>query len=283
MKIKIIDSICSQGSLEKVNEDLIIKADGLVVVLDGATGIGDGLIKNQKSDAEWFVSEISNNIVESWGKTKNFKLSLQHSLNITNENYKKATSQNNIDKHAMPSAGMIALVVEKNNEISLHQAGDCSLIYKSVDKSAVELSKSKVLEQLDNASIALLQKYIKSGLSYNDSRKKILPLLRLNREKMNTKNGYSVLSTCLDSINYVKTTTFGTKSGDKLLLATDGFDAIYKKYKACQIEDFFNKNSKSLQEILNLLRTIENNDSKLLKYPRLKTHDDATAVLVELK
>ena len=175
---------------------------------------------------------------------------------------------------------MIAVALE-NDEVNLYQMGDCTAIYHGAYTE--RLFENSKLEELDQSSIILLRKYMDGGLPYVEARKKILPILRLHREIMNTKKGYPALSIGIDCLDFIETKHLRSASGDKLLLTSDGFSAIYNKYNSYQVDRFFYNQQNSLKAVVDLLRLIESRDKDLLKHPRLKPHDDATAVLLKFE
>lgn len=278
MNINVLDKVSLQGSPSKENEDLILIDDGVVVVLDGATGLGGSIIQNEVSDAKWFVENISKYFLLSWKENNDFMGSLRSAIETVTNLFKEHTFGVQFHNYEKPSSGMIAVAIEKDG-VNLYHAGDCTAIYKGEDIEY--LFENGPLEQLDRISISKLRKNLINGLPYAEARRNILPILRGNREKMNAKDGYPSLTIGTRCINFIEKRCFHPRPGDKLLLCSDGFSAIYNKYDSYKVENFFSSERKPLELVVSLLRDIENNDKSLLKYPRLKPHDDATAVLLE--
>ena len=68
-----------------------------------------------------------------------------------------------------------------------------------------------------------------------------------------------------------------------MLLATDGFLALASDYGAYDLDGLMAAaQSKGLAVMGEELRAIEKDDPKAQKFPRFKTHDDATALLLEI-
>ena len=280
LNIKLLDKISSQGSFGKPNEDLIIIENGLAVVLDGATGLGGSVINDEVSDAKWFVRKISEYLSPAWNTSNNFVESLKFALETVSELFIRDIRKNNIPKYEQPSSGMIAVALE-GGDVNIYRAGDCAAIYQG--KHVNVLFENSRLEELDQLSIRLLRQYMNDGLSYSEARNCILPILRSHREKMNTKEGYPSLSVGIDCIDFIEKKCVRPDARDQLLVCSDGFSAIYEKYDSYRIDRFFSAQRDSLEKIVELLRSIEIKDKSLLKYPRLKPHDDATAVLLEFE
>lgn len=278
---RLIDKVTHAGSASKPNEDFLIAENGLFVVLDGATGLGNQLVKSHKSDAAWFVDEFSRQLVYTWKSTHNFLSSVRIAIGNINSNFLKVTKNLTIHPYELPSAGMTALVLNQS-KLELYRTGDCVAYYSNGCDSGSIFKKSK-LEQLDEQSTKNLLRKMKEGSSYQNARLSILNMLRDNRSMMNSDGGYSVLTVDNNCINKIETVVINAKKGDRFLLTTDGFGSIIDKYKKYTITELFNHlNSHSLKAVINEIREIEDNDSNLLTYPRLKNHDDASALLIEV-
>jgi hypothetical protein len=71
-----------------------------------------------------------------------------------------------------------------------------------------------------------------------------------------------------------------TPAGTRVLLMTDGFLALVSDYERYDVPSLLAAaESKGLAALGQELREIERNDADGARYPRFKTHDDATALL----
>lgn len=280
MNISVIDSITSPGSHFKANEDRIVISNNLFIVLDGATGLGRQLIPSYSSDALWFVEMFSKHLIEIWQRGHDFLGAIGGSIDACISEYSKLTKSEDWLDYQLPSAGMAAIVVEKGI-IRAFRLGDCAA-YFTDSLASLKLFGSSPIEDLDAYSIRAISDEIRKDRDLKKAREAILPILRKHRSLMNKPEGYGALSLTRDCLRYIESTIVPSKMGAKFLLATDGFSAI-ESYKNCTVVDFLKScELLGLSGILEEIREIENHDETLSKHPRLKPHDDATALLIGL-
>jgi hypothetical protein len=74
------------------------------------------------------------------------------------------------------------------------------------------------------------------------------------------------------------------EEGTTILICSDGFLALASDYGRYDAKALFDAAlSRGLRPLFEELRTIENGDPEGKKYPRFKTSDDATAVIVRVE
>ena len=278
MKITVIDKVTNPGLLSKANEDLIVISDGLFVTLDGATGLGGQLIPSFSSDALWFVEAFSKYLVEIWQNERRFLKAIEGAIDACIVEYSEHTSLKDQQDYQLPSAGMVAIAIE-DDLVRTFRLGDCTAYYAN-DYMAYNLFKPSPLEDLDARAIKAMTLEISNGKTLEQARKAIMPILRTHRSLMNKPDGYGALSLTHECLKHIETTLAPTTNHSTLLLATDGFSAI-EKYKNYTVKDLLtNCLEQGLSDMVNEIREIENNDLALIRHPRLKPHDDATALLI---
>jgi serine/threonine protein phosphatase PrpC len=282
MNITTLKSITNPGKKTKPNEDAIIIRDNLYVVLDGATGLGERKIDSSDSDAQWLVNYVSKYFNENWTSQNSFIPTLKKAITKANLNFKKiASSSKEFRPFELPSAGVVALHIFSDH-IKAYRIGDCSL-YTREGSTFTDVFGDSPLQALDENSITKMNDALRKGFSYNQARESINDLLKKNRSKMNTKGGYTVLSINPNSVDGFETKKIFLSKEMKFLLMSDGFSAFKEKY-GYSIDEFFQKvEQKSMEKMIRKLREIENSDKDLLKFPRLKRHDDATCIYLDIQ
>ena len=282
MNISTVKHITNPGTIIKPNEDKIIIFDNLFVVIDGATGLGEKKISSTDSDAQWFVNYISDYFSENWNSKSQFIPFLREALNAVNSKYLDLINNSeNIKPFELPSAGLAAVQIFDKHIIA-YRIGDCSLYIKN-QNSVIDVFGDSPLNALDQKSISMLTRELKKGLSITEARENIKDILKQNRSKMNQKDGYSVITIHPDSINGFEKKKIDLLKNTELLLTSDGFSAFNEKYEFPLEEVFQKVNKNSLDDVIKELREIESNDDKLLQFPRLKAHDDATCIYLEIE
>ncbi|MBY6071225.1 protein phosphatase 2C domain-containing protein [Marinobacter salsuginis] len=281
MKLTCLEKVCVPAEQKKVNEDELYCSESVAFILDGATGLGEPLINNEESDASWFVRNLKSFFTSRLNDNESVEESLFYAVKKTKYLFDEITSKSDVRKFQVPSSGLI-LVHLKDHTLSIHRLGDCEIYCLLEDGKIWTLPKSP-LESFDNHSISLLQKEIAAGKPFSDARKAIAPTLRRTRSKMNSPGGYSALSPGLEYMKHLETKKLDAKKVSKILLCSDGFSISFKQYGICKVDDILSSRAPSLKKIIKEIRKTENDDKSLLKYPRLKPQDDATAIIIEVE
>nr|WP_295707634.1 protein phosphatase 2C domain-containing protein [uncultured Halomonas sp.] len=265
------------------NEDHVHFDRRLALVLDGATGLGDPLLTGESSDAEWLVHAFTQKLIEAIDHHNSVLEGLSQAVHgVTELFWQKLGKRCSLPKHRLPSAGM-ALAALEGEEILLARFGDCSLqtLSQGVIQSPFPASP---LEKLDNRAIASLNQQIHTGKSYSAARSSIKDTLKEHRNTMNTQGGYSALSVDPECLSYLEVKRIPIQHApQRLLLASDGFAAAFEAYNICTAENIFMGETKAFSTLIKKIRLTEKKDIELKRYPRLKPHDDASALLIEVK
>jgi hypothetical protein len=111
----------------------------------------------------------------------------------------------------------------------------------------------------------------------------MLPALREHRNRLNQPGGRWVLAPDAHCAAMARWAEISAPAGTAILLASDGFLALssdYGRYEPGALVEA--ALSRGLEPLLAELRAIEQADPDGLAYPRYKTSDDATAVLIRV-
>jgi serine/threonine protein phosphatase PrpC len=281
MKPVTIKHVSTPGKKSKANEDGIFLKDNLFMVLDGATGLGEKKINIAQSDAQWLVNYVITFFNKNWNSRKSFIKTLEKATKEAKKEFERLTNSKIglFKTYELPSTGIVAIHLFKNH-LKAYRIGDCTL-YTNYEYKFNDVFGETPLNSLDGIAINKLNYKLKNGISYDTAREEIKDLLKENRSKMNTKNGYHVLSVNPDSICGFEYKRLKLLKNTEFILASDGFSALYEKYNY-SLQKLFNElNNKTPVQLIKDLRDIENNDKELLKYPRLKPHDDASFIFIK--
>lgn len=278
MNLTVLDSASVAKNENAANEDAFSVSEGLCLVLDGATGLGQQAMKQYPTDAAWFVAAMSRSLHGHWAKYGAFQRSLECAIEECITEYERAVPYAVRPAYELPSAAMVAVAVEAGR-LTVYRLGDCSAYVEKNSRAAALFSLS-ALDRLDGISIAALHDALKRGKSPQKARTEILPLLRKHRSMMNKPAGYGVLALSMDCLEFIEHRELDDFFKLELLLATDGFSAIEKYLKLSAEQLFLKSRKSSLEGVIKELRRLENDDSQMLRFPRLKPHDDATAMRI---
>ena len=277
MNFNILDFVSMISNQGAFNQDYIRTFYNGALILDGASPLAPEA--NYKTHQ--FVKDFTEIFIRSRDiDTRCLKALIEEAL----ETLSKQIELKNPNKSPSASA-LITRMNHTKNELELVQVGDCKAYLFNTNNHELPspvFAKSKI-EQLDDIALNSQAAYIEMGFSANQARTLINSLLKNHRGLMNSEQGYASLtlaSSCTNLIEY-QSILLNSDNTYRLLLATDGFYKGFEDYERNTLMSIMNQ-SISLEDALNRYRNIESKDYNLEAYPRFKTHDDASAVLIEI-
>jgi serine/threonine protein phosphatase PrpC len=282
--------VYKQGS-NKNNEDAyaISENHGLFAVIDGATGLG-GL-----------PGDVASRIVKETFEN-NPSSPLLSLVEEANHHLNKETQQltgtelGAIPKYKRSTCGLSAIQISNNETIQFISAGDCMLFIEHHDSTIRQMTYDH-LDRLDAQSIAafhhlLTEKETKLEQSLNslpspelqqvlsDCRASISQLLKKNRNKLNTMDGYGVIDGSPEALRFLESGSIPLMNVKSILLLTDGLK-MNKTVNGWEESAQF-AFTHGVQALLDEIHTAEQQDPACITYPRLKKHDDKTGILIQL-
>jgi hypothetical protein len=121
------------------------------------------------------------------------------------------------------------------------------------------------------------------GVAATEVRDRFLPALRASRNRVNTKGGGWLFSPDPRCAKHASEARLAPPEGSLMLLASDGFFALVSDYARYTMEELLAAaQARGLAALGKELREIEAADPKGVAYPRFKSSDDATALLLLL-
>jgi hypothetical protein len=110
-----------------------------------------------------------------------------------------------------------------------------------------------------------------------------LPALRKSRDMINSQKGGWLFGPDARAAEHVSSAHIEATAGTHVLLASDGFLALVSDYDRYEIDSLMQAvRHKGLAELGKELREIEDGDAEGIRFPRFKTSDDATALLLKI-
>ncbi len=280
-----MDIIYSELILDKgtgVNEDIGFINKNSAWVLDGATGVTKKhIFKEYDSDAQWFTHRWNEFLKNNIERNEDLRTILKEGVNLIKDEFfirKGSTKMDNID---YPSS-TLALVRWNNSFLEYFILADNIISIEA--NGIVDTFKDKSLDKFDKITHSKMHEYIlKNDGDLDSAREHVSDILISNRKMKNKIDGYSVLEFddfAIDNGVYGK--IYG--SDFNVLLATDGFTALSEKYNHCKIDDLIElADEKGLNTMNSRLREIECRDPKGRKFPRIKVHDDSSAIYLNIE
>ncbi len=277
MGFELIDTLTLAGDAAKANEDSSAHDLSAAVVLDGATPLGDGLMPGP-SDAAWISHFGARRILAHLRDGDGPRKALRAALADTQKSFEALRRAAPQDVWQTPCASMM-LAVQAEEGLEFLWFGDCAALLKQGD-GAVQI----VGETLDKraAEAGRAQKLAQEKGRPSTDRAQFIDALRATRNRINS-GSYWLFSPDVNAASHVSRRIIRCAPGAMLLLASDGFLALASDYGAYSADTLMAAaQDKGLAALGEELRAIEAGDASGAKFPRFKTSDDATALLLAL-
>ena len=261
---------------------------GTVWVIDGATDVGtrrlfpgigeadDAPNFGWESDAAWYADRLSGQFLKPPQSHENAKTYLG-SVIADMDRLARREAVIPIDeqpRHNLPSAGGIWMR-RQDDRLEFAGLGDCVAIVRTG-------GHTQYIGQLDliRAEHALNRKQLaepagKAG-GYANARK--------TRDRMNTDGAHWVFSLHPEAALHADVTQIKMRGETRVLLMSDGFFRLIEPYGLYDINTLMDRalEGDALPDLTVQLRAAEQNPEDDVRMGRLKTSDDACAVLVEI-
>ncbi|MDC7682370.1 protein phosphatase 2C domain-containing protein [Asticcacaulis sp. BYS171W] len=272
--MKVIAQGSDRGSPQ--NEDMIGHSADAVWLLDGATSLGPS--RFDVSEARWLVEKVSAALETASGTIEDRLRSVIAAVRAEYETFGPVAAE----AYAMPSAGL-CWVRQDGDRLEIATLGDVKAWLIAPDGVRRVLGGG-VLEALDAQSLEVLQhvQAERGPMDLKTARVWLDPVLRDKRALMNTEAGYWVLSLDPACLKGLEITRISVAEVTHILMATDGFYDLWKTYGVPFDEVFSDLLVGEGAVLTERLRAIERADPDGVTYPRFKTHDDASFVLIDL-
>ncbi len=279
MSFVLRESLSLPGDPGKPNEDSFAHADHAALVMDGATMLGDPLMPGA-SDAAWLAQFGARRLMAHLKDGDAPRDALTHALADAEKSFSALSRRPIREKWETPCASMI-LAVESDAGLECLWFGDCTALWLQGETcSVIGDAFDKRGEESKNAQRVAQENNLKPAPDLN--RPEILSHIRAGRAKVNS-GSYWLFGPTTRAAAHVAHKSIKPKSGDLLLLASDGFLALATDYGAYDAKGLMEAaRDKGLAALSTQLRAIEDADALGEKFPRFKKSDDSTALLLEI-
>lgn len=254
-------------------------------VIDGATGVGDRVyVPGADSDAAWLAGRLDQLFCDLPQSSEPVRVSLRRVIGRVRDDYLLATGSVSVPDYAIPSAAALYCGWEQSGHrihVRFSGLGDCSALVREVDGPlhiVGDLSRGGSDAQLLHRFSAF------HGDESESARAELRDFLRSRRSLMNREDGYWVFSIAPEAASHVEETTLCLRSPADMLLMTDGFARLIDHFNAYTPDALISAaREHGLSALYEELRALENADAGCITAPRVKSQDDASAVLVHLQ
>lgn len=274
----------SEAGPGRANEDRAGFADSAGWVLDGTTGLSQRRLLPGPSDAAWFVAAVDEALRQRLPADLEICATLRRSVLDVRERFASAALQPADEELERPAASLAVARQRPGGHLELASVGDCRILLRNA-RGEVEAFGSSPVAELDRQVVARLVELRAAGVErYAEAWDHLVGVIRRNRTLANRDGGYWVLDLGERWLPHVERRIVPWRRGEALLLVSDGFYRLVDTFGFHTDQELFAAALEGgLAELGRRLRTAEREDSECVRYPRIKVHDDATALLVRLE
>ena len=280
MQFELLDSLSLPGDPSKPNEDSFSHAAGFACVFDGATVLGENLMPG-RSDAQWIAQFGARRLRAHADEGGAPRDALRAAASDAETSFNALRKRAPAETYETPLASLMALFVRRKVVEALW-FGDCSALIRSPSGAVSvvgEALKSRARERSRVSSLAE-----PDGVAATAVRKKFLPALRASRNRVNKAGGDWLFSPNANCADHVAGAQLSVATDSRILMASDGFFALVSDYGRYTVDALMDAaQARGLKALGEDLRAIEAADPKGHSYPRFKSSDDATALLLSLR
>ncbi|MGX6977800.1 PP2C family serine/threonine-protein phosphatase [Vagococcus elongatus] len=260
------------------NEDFVYGTGDFGVLLDGATGLNNKKFTTGNTDAQYWSHLLGTKLIEKIeaDDEQSLEQNISEALTSASEAYfHNIGTDIAVEESDLPSCTLSCFKI-RNHIAEFAIVGDSPLIIKKGEQEHIFIDEK--LEANEQLAINEIKSYLKEGLSFQEGRQKINPLLQKFRNERNTEEGYPILDPTMKGLSEIGYHTFPVEEIDAIILCSDGFYRLLDVFEVLTDQTFI----ESLQSYpkavawVDKLRQLEKQQDSLRNFVRLKESDDAS-------
>jgi hypothetical protein len=280
VQFELVESLSLPGDPAKANDDALAFRPHAAVVMDGATGLGESLMPGP-SDAAWLARFGANRLM-AHSEDHDPKDALAAALHDAETSFSHLRRREPQEKWENPYASMIFVSLDETGFEALW-FGDCAALIERPGASVELIGDSMKKKARERDRVAALAKMTGHNSAAPGVRDVFLPALRKARDMINSEKGGWLFGPDARAAEHVSSAHIEAARGTHVLLASDGFLALVSDYDRYELDALMKAARKrGLAEAGKELREIEALDPEGVRFPRFKTSDDATALLLKI-
>lgn len=297
MSFTVVDSMSLPSG--SVNEDRVGAWGDRAWVIDGATDVVDAPLTRAATDASWFADEIHELLYDPQLEMIGDLGELPTSLAIMiARRFRHARTRPPVERFEHPSASGVVIRVD-GRRLDYVSVGDCTLIVaqggegrsegRGEGRSEGRGATMRLAADPGDAGDKALARAIaafqagQAAPTAEAARRHVWPEIKARRNRLNTPGGYGVWSISPPPPEFVRTGQIDLARGARVLLASDGLMRLVDVYGVLDIAGLMAAAERDgLASLGRELRRIEAADSHNIAYPRAKSLDDASGLLLSL-
>jgi hypothetical protein len=265
----------------RINEDGLGLHGYCAWVIDGATGLSTEQLTKGGSDAAWLAGVIGEILEELAGEDLPLADTLTLLESKTEDLFQAATAHlPGRHVHHAPSAclGLLQARGAGAGRVKIEGCflGDVVALVPT-EQGIVRWTdeRAKPFERMTLAALAA------GGHEPGEMPEAVRQQIVENRTKLNQPDGYWVVSPCHPWAGHELRFEADVQAGETIVLATDGFMRLVDVFEAYTERSLHTALAEGRgDDLFEELRALEREDLRAGAYPRVKTHDDASVLVI---
>ncbi|WP_134496443.1 hypothetical protein [Microvirga pakistanensis] len=284
LRLRSLYGRSSPGS--RINEDGLGLLGHSAWIIDGATGLSIEQLTKGGSDAAWLARAI-NEILEEQAATGSSGAMLLHQLEADLRLAFEAATTHLPGRHAhhAPSACLGLIQVRQAGAGRVRAEGTFlgDVVALVPSERGVARWTDERAKPFERKTLAALNPEAHEPEAHEPGRlpEAVRRQILENRTKLNQPDGYWVVSPSLPFAGCALRFEAQVELGAPIVLATDGFMRLVDVFRAYTDHSLHAALAAGRGDVLmDELRALERDDLLSRAYPRVKTHDDATVLVI---
>ncbi len=281
MRFEKIDEISLPGNPGKPNDDSFGLTHTAACVFDGATGLAEALMPGP-SDAQWLATFAARRFcAHAEGKDGDVRAWLRATALEAEDSFHALRRRAPRENYEIPCASAIIIALS-GASLRVLWFGDCAVLLRDPAGRFCHFGDFLLKRESERERVSRLTGTKSGGAAGAMVRDEFIPALRASRNLVNTGDEW-LFAPDAHCAEHAKSAEAMIVPGTVLLLASDGFLALASDYRRYTPEALLSAaETAGLKKLTEELRAIETADAGGVKYPRFKTSDDATGLLLRV-
>ena len=278
--LNVIDRISISSPNAAINEDAVGATSSAAWAIDGATGVSErSPLVAGTTDAAWIAGALDAALHAAFAAPRPEPMQT-----LAGVAAKLRTDFLAVDRApATPASDQptAALAVAALQQETLHLLGigDCRIIYEEHTGAVGEFNPSRIGPV--EALIVAERRRLMMQYPGKDPWPRLKAFIRPFRERANQAGGYSIVHPTRPWTTRVVWQTRERAKVRRLLLLSDGLYRLVDVFAAMTAAGLMQAAAaKGLNTLSSELRALEDQDRDCSKYPRVKTYDDTSGILI---
>jgi hypothetical protein len=271
MRVTIATRAATPG---RANEDYAVATDDLVVLLDGAT-VPDGMATGCSHGTRWFARQLGAGIFAGLSRQPERSLADGAAEAIEQLAAWHGDGRGCDIKHPNHTSAAIAVLRERADEFQYFVLSDAVIVLDTTDGVRVITD-----DRLPRAATDHRRAFTATTLGTSENEVARTALIDELRRLRNTEEGFWVATSDPEAARHAVTGSIARSRVRRAAVLSDGASSLVDRFNlATWTELLSTMANDGPHALIRRIRAAERSDPNATRWPRAKTHDDATAVL----